>query len=293
MKKGRVLVVGYGSIGRRHARNLVNLGFRPCVLTNYPDGLDADFSSNINKFRAEDIKSCIISSPTAKHLEDFKKCVFVLGGLKKALIEKPLDCSYAKAKEIKRLAARHGVKVYVAYNMRFTDGFSRVAEFVKKNTDRMRIVEMAAGRDLKEWRPGTDISRSYSARRGTGGGVDLDLSHELDYAMRIFGKGFKKSFMHRCKISDLDIQSPDLFKMLLRYKRFVVDITLDYIRSPGQRYIRIICEGADNLYHNFLKRDIAASHKKMLSAFMGIDKAGMLRLCSIDEAANVLRVLEV
>mgnify|MGYP001559300563 CR=1 FL=1 len=69
----KILLVGYGSIGRRHARNLIGLGLTPFILTKHPDGLNARFISDIKEVRREGIKNCVIASPTARHLEDTKR----------------------------------------------------------------------------------------------------------------------------------------------------------------------------------------------------------------------------
>ena len=291
----KVLLVGYGSIGKRHARNLIGLGITPYVLTRHPDGLKARFLKDVKELKGEAIKYCIISSPTARHLDDLRKCAGYLTGFKSVLIEKPLDCSYERAIKIKRIADRKGLEIFTAYNLRFLDVFDEIKEFVKRHLSGIRIVEVVAGQDLKEWRPYKELRQSYSAHRKQGGGVDLDLSHELDYALWLFGDRFKSKFIYRAKISNLEIDSPDIFKIILNYRKFIVGISLDYIRSPKERYLKIICDNGKQLYHDFTQDplEIEDSYKKMLKAFLGIDKPSRHKLCSLKEGLNVLKVLEV
>lgn len=304
----RVLLIGYGSIGKRHARNLADLGITPYVLTKYPDNLNAKFlkDKDMGAIKNNGIKYCIIASPTARHLDDLRKCLKYLNGLKKVLIEKPLECSYSKGKEIIKVAKAHKLEVFTAYNLRFIDAFDAADKFLKKYKDDIKIVEVVAGQDLREWRPYRDIRKSYSAHRRLGGGVDLDLSHEIDYVLWLFGDSFKNRLMHRSRISNLKINSPDIFKLVLDYKRFVVDITLDYIRKPKERHLRIICAGGKDLYYDFVAGslkingkiildgdDINESYTRMLRGFLGIDKIAKRKLCSAKEGLKVLRVLEV
>jgi predicted dehydrogenase len=292
---GKVLLIGYGSIGKRHAKNLIDLGIIPHIVTRHPDGLKARFLKDVKELKGEAIKHCIISSPTASHLDDLRKCKNYLVGLKSALIEKPLECSYERAIKIKQIADRNGLEIFTAYNLRFLDIFNKVKGFVKGSLSSIKIVEIVAGQDLRSWRPYKKLSQSYSAHREQGGGVDLDLSHELDYALWLFGDRFKNKFMHRAKISSLKIDSPDIFKIILNYRKFIVDISLDYIRSPKERYLKIICDNGKQLYHDFTQDPLGIddSYKKMLKAFLGIDRSSRRKLCSLKEGLNVLKVLEV
>jgi len=300
----KVLIIGYGSIGRRHARNLIEMKVRPYIVTRHPDNLNADFFRNINEVKERDIGYCIIASPTARHLADLKKLQNLRKRFKGILIEKPLECSLRKAKAIKDLAGKENIRV--AYNLRFVKAFDLISAFLRKQKKKVRIVEIAAGQDLREWRPYQHITQSYSAFRRKGGGVDLDLSHEVDYALWLFKNNFKSRLIYRKKISSLKINSPDIFKIILGYNKFVVDISLDYIRSPKERYLKIICEGGNNLTYNFItgelrigdklfliKQDFSDSYKKMLRAFLKFDKQAARKLCSLEEAVDVLRTIGV
>lgn len=303
---GEVLIIGYGSIGKRHARNLLNLGIAPYVLTKHPDKLNVKFLEDIKLVKDKNIRHCIISSSTAKHLDDMKRCAVSLSKLKNVLIEKPLESSFLKGEKIKDIARKHNLKVSIAYNMRFLKIFDIVKKFTKRHKRKIRIIEAVAGQDLREWRPYKDITSSYSAHRKLGGGVDLDLSHEIDYILWLFGISFKDKMIHRAKISDLEIKSPDIFRLVLDYNKFVADISLDYIRKPKERYLKIFCDTGNNLHYDFVKDELKIdgklilnrsndsidnSYKRMLKAFLGIDKAGNAKLCLLKEALNVLKVV--
>ncbi len=303
--KRKVLLIGYGSIGKRHARNLIELEVELYILTKYPDDLNAIFLKDINEIRNEEFDYCIIASPTARHLDDLKKCLALPTKPKNILIEKPLESLYLRGNEMKNISEAYSLSIFIAYNLRFLDAFNIIDKFVKEQKNQIRIVEVVAGQDLKEWRPFKDYTQSYSAHREQGGGVDLDLSHEIDYTLWLFGNNFKDKIIYRNKISNLKINSPDIFKLILDYNTFIVDITLDYIRNPKERYIKIICENGKNLYYNFITNtlkidektiimngNIEQSYKKMLKTFLGLDKKKENKLCSIEEGLNILKILE-
>lgn len=294
--KRNFLLIGYGAIGKRHARNLIELGIIPYILTKHPDKSSALFIRDINAIKGKDIeeiRNCIICSSTANHLNDFKRCVQHLNGLKNVLIEKPIESSYSKGKEIINIARRHKIKLSIAYNLRFLDAFDAIRKFIKVQRNKIKIVEVVAGQDLRQWRPDRHIRQSYSAHRKLGGGVDLDLSHEIDYLLWLFGHNFKDKLMYRDKISHLDIEAPDIFKLVLIYRGFIIDITLDYIREPKERYLKIICDNGKILFHNFINEGMDETYKKMLKVFLGLYKKNKYKLCSADQALRVLQVLEV
>ena len=306
MKTKKVLLIGYGSIGKRHARNLIELEMEPYILTKYPDNLNVLFLKDITEIKSENIDYCIIASPTSRHLDDIKKCFALPNKPKKILIEKPLESLYSRGKGIKKIVEEFGVNTFVAYNLRFLEVFNIIHKYVKEQENIIRIVEIVAGQDLKEWRSVKDYTQSYSAHRAQGGGVDLDLSHEIDYIFWLFGNNFKDKIIYRNKISNLKIDSPDVFKLMLDYNTFIVDVTLDYIRTPKERYIKIICENGENLYYDFITNtlkidgktrvmddNIEQSYKEMLKAFFGIDKKNEDKLCSVEEGLNILKILEV
>jgi len=306
MKNRKILIIGYGSIGKRHAKNLMDFGIKPYILTKYPDNLDVIFLRDFEEIKNVNIDFCIIANPTARHLDTLERCVLLSNIPRKILIEKPLECSYLRGEKIQDITKKYGIDTFIAYNMRFLKIFNVIKKFIKEQKDTIRIVDVVAGQDLKEWRPYKDYTESYSAHRGQGGGVDLDLSHEIDYVLWLFGDNFKNRIIFKKKISKLKIDSPDIFKLILDYNTFFVDITLDYIRKPKERYIKIICENDKNLYYDFItnilkigdkqiviSNDIDESYKEMLKILLYTDDKNKNVFCSIDEGLNILKILEL
>jgi len=303
----KVLLIGYGSIGKKHARNLLDLGIKPYIFTKYPDNFDAVFLKDLKIIDNKKMDYWIIASPTARHLDDLEKCLTLLNNLpNEILIEKPLECSYTKGKKIKDINDKYNINIFIAYNLRFLKIFNIIKKFIKDQKDTIRIVNVVAGQDLREWRPYKDYTESYSAHRDQGGGVDLDLSHEIDYILWLFKYNFKNKIIFKNKISKLKIDSPDIFKLILDYNTFIVDITLDYIRSPKERYIKILCEGDKNLYYNFVTNilkigdeqivignDSNQSYKEMLKTLLGINDKNKNIFCSVNEGLEILKILEL
>ncbi len=310
----KVLVAGFGSIGRRHTKNILNLRIVPYVLTEYPDqGVEVTFVSRIEELEAEGITHAVICSPTTRHLDDFNK--LASAGIKNFLVEKPLEKNIERATRIFSAASAHNLDAYVAYNMRFLPAFGIIRDFVKENLFSIRIVDISAGYYLPLWRPGRNYQDSYSADSKRGGGVDLDLSHEIDYMLWIFGQPQTQKIV-KARMSSLKIDSPDVFLGIYQYnsddRSFVVRIELDYIRRQKDRCIKIICENGNVLFCDFVnkklelsggtenKKEVIADEKlfdfdesyiQEIKEFLAIKPVSEKKLATVDESIKVLSLL--
>lgn len=222
----RVLVIGYGSIGKRHADILKNqnvqvavvsrrkVDFQPCY-TNIESAL-GDFSPDY----------IVVASRTIEHREDLQ-LLSRLGFTGSVLVEKPLtgDCD-----ELINPAFKH---FFIGYNLRF---HPLIQAFKKKLAGR-RIFSLHAyvGQYLPDWRPGTDYRQSYSAKKAQGGGVLRDLSHELDLVLWLAGPCRTVTAIGGHK-SDLEIDSDDIFCLLLKQENSAVTtVILNYLDSTLRR----------------------------------------------------------
>ena len=297
-----VLIIGNGSIGKRHTRNVVQIGHTAVVLTNYP-GVNSDsvrYTDSLDGL--EDVDFAIVATPTANHLSDVEN-LFKKTTCKKVLIEKPISHSIKDAVRIKELAKANNAKLYVAYNMRFLESFDLIKNTIEKEKQDIRLVNIVAGQYLPEWRPNADYRKSYSANRSLGGGVDLDLSHEIDYMNWLFGMPKETNPVVRKKLSNLEISSPDFFKGLYDYNSFMIDVTLDYFRKK-ERTLKILKENKVLIDADFINKKLIINDKEFndaslfdfdlsylseLMEFLGESETS--KLTTIDEAISVLNLL--
>ena len=241
------LVVGYGSAGKRHLRNLLRLecigGVAVC--TGMP-GAESDprvrFISSLGEAESRGsiengFDFAIVANETGRHMET---AIELAGRGIDLLIEKPLSNSLDGVEVLEDAVRQRGLKVGVAYNFRFLGALGRVKEELRKKTiGEALFARIEAGQYLPAWRPGRDYRRSYSASRARGGGVTLDLSHEIDYMRYLFGEPVEWKVM-RSKAGSLDIDSEDVFEGVYRFTNgFVCSVHLDYLRSEKRRMISI------------------------------------------------------
>ncbi len=190
----RVGVIGCGSAGSRHSRNLVELGHTPLLYDASREkaaraasevGTDVEVLADLQALFDAGLDACIVASPTHLHarhaLEALTRSIPVL-------IEKPLATSTYEAKAVVDAAASSRIPVMVGYNLRFLTATRRAKEeLVSDRIGKPVAAAFRFGYDLRLWRPSTDYRTTYSGDRRTGGGVLLEASHELDLAAWLLG----------------------------------------------------------------------------------------------------------
>ncbi len=219
-----IAIIGYGSIGQRHEKNCLSLGY------------DVDVSSRHEgrKLTRDNYDLVIICTKTSEHLDDIKKNKHLSGNF---LIEKPLAATYAEALKIKK--ELKGKNVRVGYCLIFNPIINQVKKILDKKTlGRIFFSQIYAGSYLPDWRPG-DYKKSYSANKDEGGGVELDLIHEINFAQYFFPGHNTIVYSTLDKVSDLTISSHDLAFFVLRQGRVNINITLNYFQRLAERYVKI------------------------------------------------------
>jgi len=226
----RTLVVGYGSIGQRHARLLDQLGCDVAIVSNrnvsHPTVFH-DLRAALEKWKPGYV---VLANKTHEHhgaLLTLAQCGFE----GRVLVEKPLF------EGIREVPQNRFACLAVAYNLRFHPLIIRLRDFL---ADQRPLSAFAyVGQYLPQWRPSTDYRHSYSSRRAEGGGVLRDLSHELDYMNWLFG-GWVKLTALGGHLSHLEIDSDDFYSLLLEMRRCpIVSIHVNYLDRVVRREVLV------------------------------------------------------
>lgn len=220
------VVVGYGSIGARHAQLLDQLGISVAVVSRREIEHPKRFSRLEAALDGQHPDLVVIASRTNEHRADFE-LLAALGYRGTVLVEKPLfDAGYS-------IPVHEFDRVYVAFNMRFHP----LVQAFRRHLAGRRIFALHAyaGQYLPDWRPGTDYRTGYSAHKSQGGGVLRDLSHELDLVCW-FGGAPRAVTALGGHVSELEIDSEDVFSLLLELKSCpVASVTTSYLDSNLRR----------------------------------------------------------
>jgi predicted dehydrogenase len=243
----RGLVVGLGSIGRRHARNWAALGLGPLAVcrqarTPQPEPLGV---AAREFFDLEDALNAqpdvvLVTNPTSLHLK--VACRAVRAGAH-VLIEKPLADSLEGIAELLDLARRGRRQLMVGYNLRFHPGLLRLRELVHQQAiGRVVSVRAEVGEYLPDWHPWEDYRQGYSGRRELGGGAVLTFSHELDAVCWLLGAPTRVVALV-AHASALEIDTEDVAEIVLQFASGgLANVHVDYVRREPKRCIEIVGE---------------------------------------------------
>ena len=278
----RALVVGSGSIAKRHIRNLRFL--YPalevvCVSSSGREITTAEVGSNsvrasIDQVLEAPLDFAIVASPATFHL---KHVVQLAAENVPILVEKPLCQDLTELEELKlnRLTCKLGV----AYNLRHLPAAQKVKAIIESGSlGSISHVQVECGQYLPDWRPGTDYRKSVSAQKRLGGGALLELSHELDYILWLFGK--VSSVVAKVKnTGTLDIDVEDSVSALLKCKAgYLIQLQLDFLQRQPRRMLRVVCESGTlewNLALNSITFDRGQGDKRVLFSDRSYDKNEM------------------
>jgi len=236
----KVLIVGLGSIAQKHINALRGL-FSELDIYALRSSFDAkSIDQVINIFDLTEIDLlnidfAIISNPTAFH----KEAILNLIPHKIPLfIEKPVF-DKLDIEELLNDVRINGIPTYVACNLRFLGCVRFVKDFIQNK--RINEVNIYCGSYLPGWRSGVDFRKVYSANEEMGGGVHLDLIHEIDYMFWLFGKPTHTSSTKRNR-SSLEITAMDYASYLFEYPDYCVSMILNYYRRDAKRSLEILLE---------------------------------------------------
>ena len=239
-----VLVVGYGSIGKRHIQNLLTFkGIQIFVLTKRTTDkfLKINKIHTINRFKDIlnfKIDVAIISNNTNQHV----KTASLLANLGcDLLIEKPLSHSMDDVQQLLKLSKKNKLVTLLGCVLRFNPFIKKIHEMINNQTlGKIIFSHVENGSYLPDWHPHENYELSYASKKSLGGGVVLTAIHEIDYLYWFFGT-VKEVFSFTGKYSDLKISAEDLSSIVMKFNNNVIsELHLDYFQRPGIRSCKVV-----------------------------------------------------
>lgn len=243
----RIVVVGFGSIGKRHLENLRALGVRELLVTDLDPARRAEakqrgaaaFDALPEALHARP-DAVIVATPPASHVSIALAAAEAGSAL---FIEKPLSDTLTGVRRLLRLIDHRQLVSLVGCNMLFHHGPATIKRLLDEGRIGKPLTALIdAGQYLPDWHPSEDYRRGYSARRALGGGVVLDGIHELDYACWLFGTP-RRVFAMGGQVSGLEIDTEDCANILMEFQTGVVaHVHLDYLQRVYGRTCKVIGE---------------------------------------------------
>ena len=244
------LFIGLGSIGSRHLKNLhticaergitlaadalrssPNRPLRPGVA----ELLRAQFTALDDPAARGHYDLAFITNPTSLHAEALQSLRGRAGAL---FIEKPIFSADQAGLDPAALLAP-GQKAYVAAPMRWCGVMLALKKRLEAGVDgRPYCARVLCSSYLPDWRPGVDYRTVYSAHKAMGGGVTIDLIHEWDYLVDLFGAP-ERLYNLRGQYSELEIDSDDVSLYIAQYPGMLAEVHLDYFGRGYRRSIEL------------------------------------------------------
>ena len=237
-----VLIIGLGSIAKKHILALrtlePNIEIFALRSNNSVELIEGII--NIKYFSELPTKPdfAIISNPTSYHkitIEQLLKYNISM------FIEKPAFHSLNGVNELVKSVENSKLVNYVACNFRFHPCIEYLKGELPNINMAINEINVYCGSYLPDWREGNDFKKNYSSISALGGGVHLDLIHEIDYVIWLLGEPRSSNILKSNK-SSLKIESIDYANYLLEYNDYYVSIVLNYYRRDPKRCLEIIFE---------------------------------------------------
>ncbi|WP_406821265.1 Gfo/Idh/MocA family protein [Pseudomonas sp. KnCO4] len=241
------LVIGSGSIAKRHIANLKQL-FGParvgCVsasgraLQAEEVGEGTVCFVSLQEALQSKPRFAIVASPAPWHIEH---AVQLLQQHIPVLIEKPLADCLERLNGVRDLFDRQSSMIDVAYNLRYMTSASAFKALLEEGrVGEVRSISVDVGQYLPDWRPDSDYRNNVSARRALGGGVLLELSHELDYLGWLFGD-FETAYCVARTSGALEVDVEDTVDALLvRKDGLVANVHMDFLQRAPVRTCKVV-----------------------------------------------------
>lgn len=261
-----ILILGLGSIGQRHLRNLKELDKRINIFayrkkfntpslnnnnkvlnSNLKKKYNISYIKNLSEIKKLKINCAFICTPSSHHA---KEASFLIKNNISCFIEKPVATNFSQINQLSKIVKiKPNVPTMVGYQLKFNPIIHYLEKIINREKSiigKILNVDISHGEHIDDFHTYETYKGSYAAVKKLGGGVILSQIHEIDYFLSFFQK-YKiiKSNSLCSKVSDLEIDVEDLFtsSFLLENKKknkIICNLTLNYFERPKRRQIRII-----------------------------------------------------
>ena len=251
----KFLIAGFGSIGRRHLRNLRALGEEDILLyrtqhSTLPEDEIAGIpvETNLEAALAHHPDAVIISNPTALHME---VAIPAAEAGCHILMEKPVADSLAKVDHLRAALVQGKAQLLVGFQFRYHPALRQVKTWLEEGAIGNAFSFQAHwGEFLPNWHPWEDYKQSYAARADLGGGVVLTLTHPLDYLRWLLGD-VQSLWSFAGTLGNLEIDVADSAEIGLQFKNGPAGtVHVDYLQRPPAHTLQILGTGGTIQWDN-------------------------------------------
>jgi len=312
MKKYNFLVIGYGSIGKKHYLCLKEIFPQSNIKVLSSKKINNnDFITDLSDAILFKPDIAIICNPANLHISTAIHFASIGSNI---LIEKPLDISLDYVKKLQKISKKNNVQIQIGYNLRFLKSLQFFKKIIiTKKYGTPLLFNSQVGQRLDQWRDSdTPLNRSISLNKENGGGVIYELSHEIDYLQWIFGdllcigSSFSDLFYKNSNVEDCAIIN---FQRKSRNKKDLIGVLmLDMIRLKPVRFCEVVTDegfirwdGIDqkveinhklkNKIISFSNDSIKFSYIRQFLSFVNAINNNKPITCDLSEGIKVLKLI--
>lgn len=251
-----ILIIGGGSIGKRHMRNLFSLGEKHVFVVE-PNAEMAEkeiekkyevktYRSIEDAFADKDFEIAFVCSPSVYHMKQALECAKRGCDL---FVEKPLSHNLEGVNKLLAIIKEKQLVTMLGSNWKFYPLFQKMKELLDNNMiGRVLSARCQFGAYLPDWHPWEDHKDGYSANTKLGGGILLE-SHEFDYLTWFLGD-VEKLACFASRVSDITVDTEDVAEVILKMKSGAVcEIHQDYVQRFSQRDFEFFGEDGTILWN--------------------------------------------
>jgi len=293
--KMNILIIGLGSIGQRHLRNLKKVQpeaqfyalrkkYTTPLLSSANKIIKGDikkkyslkYINNLEEINKNEIKldCAFVCTPSSHHVSQI---IWLLKNNINCFVEKPLGSSLKKIKELEfLLKKKNKIITMMGFQLRFNPIIKYLENILKNKSviGKVFACHIHHGEHIKDFHPYEDYKISYAAVKKLGGGVILTQIHEIDYLLHLFKDyHFKNISFISSKVSNLDLNVEDVFSANFLLKnnsnKILCSMNLNFLERPKKRKIYLVGEkGSINVCLNSQKILIFKNNKTIVKRFI-------------------------
>tara|TARA_X000000368_G_scaffold390416_1_gene353603 strand:+ start:1899 stop:2888 length:990 start_codon:yes stop_codon:yes gene_type:complete len=308
-------IIGLGSIGTRHlrlARALLPKSKIAIVRSGCGENSDEEKNADIIFYSLDDaikwgIEAAVIANPAIFHI---KQSIALMGKNIHILVEKPLSHSIEEINQLQIAQKKSNSIGLMGYCLRFSPDAKKFKEILMdERIGQILHVQVECSSYLPFWRKGKDYRKSVSARSDLGGGVLLELSHEIDYINWFFGE-MKSVYAKTQNSGTLDIDVEDSAELIFESKQgYLISVHLDFNSIYPTRKCTVRCSKG-NLIWDVLENKVSCDfedgsqeekiyenepdyiYNEQLKHFFDCIKNKKQPLVSLEDGVVVLKMIE-
>lgn len=260
----KILVIGCGSAGERHIKNLKSLALAEIIACDqsqerleyikgeYAIEVFRDYEKALN---GEAIDAVLVCTPTSNHIAPASAAI--QQGCH-VFVEKPISHTLEGVDSLINEARRKNLTLMTGFNYRFHPDLRHI----KKLMDTGAIGKPISAKThfgsyfltRLPFHPGQDYRQDYAAQE-VGGGVILDAaSHIIDFLRWFFGE-LTEVFCYAGIMSGLDLKAEDFAEILLKFRKGnIANIHVDFIQQPDQHICEVLGDAGTITWDNLERK---------------------------------------